>query len=69
MKESLKMETESETEKLVMLLEKQLAHYYTSLDKVLPEVNLIEAETASVIEKLHDHLEQAVICQRYAKIQ
>ena len=41
-----------------------MASFYIILDQVLVEVEAIEDEATSVIEKLHDHLEQATICQR-----
>lgn len=49
----------------VTCLEQSLANFYSLLDQVLVEVEAIEDEASSVIEKLHDHLEQASICQRY----
>jgi hypothetical protein len=41
-----------------------LTNYFLALSEIFPKLELIEREATILADKLHDHLEQAAICQR-----
>ena len=47
-------------------LKNSLVGYYSTLNDAMPRIESIERDAISVIDKLHDPLEQLAICQRYS---
>jgi hypothetical protein len=41
-----------------------LTNYFLALSEIFPKLELIEREATILADKLHDHLEQAAVCQR-----
>jgi hypothetical protein len=41
-----------------------LTNYFLALSEIFPKLELMEREATILANKLHDHLEQAAICQR-----
>ena len=48
-------------------LKKSVANYFSALSEIFPKLESIEREATILADKLHDHLEQAAICQRWVK--
>jgi hypothetical protein len=44
-----------------------LANYFLALSEIFPKLESIEKEATVLADKLHDHLEQAAICQRLVR--
>jgi hypothetical protein len=46
-------------------LKESLVLFYSTLASVLPKLEAVEAEADQICDKLQDHLEQALVCQRF----